>query len=143
MPVYDEVWNCTIEEYLRDNPDATFHIVIASEIMEHLTQEDAFAVMEKLKRRLAENGVLIVTVPNGKTPGGEGFDGNVLHKHQSGFDVADFETRGFATKIIPRLHISGRMPHLLGTAWHIIRRGKPAQGIIAVYRSASKEKVMK
>ncbi len=141
--IYDEVYNGPIQDYLRDHLATRFNVILASEVMEHLGRDNALRVVEELKKHLTPEGVLIITVPDGDTPGGEGFDGNALHKHQSGFEASDFENRGFATKIIPRLHISGRMPHLLGTAWHLLRRGKKPQGIMAVYRSTSKEQVIK
>lgn len=134
LPVYDEVFNDTIEDYLRDHPATRFDVILASEVLEHLDPDTALNVMDELKKRLAKDGVLIITVPDGWTPGGEGFDGNKLHKHNSGFDVVDFTQRGYTTTLIPRLHISGRVPVLLGTAWHVFRRGKKPQGIMAVWR---------
>lgn len=132
--VYDEIQNCTIEDYLNDKPGRKFDVIIASEVLEHLDPENAYNVMDELKKRLTPDGVLIVTVPDGDTPGGEGFDGNKLHGHRGGFEEKEFQIRGFRTDIIPRLHISGRAPAIMGTLWHLIRRGKRPQGILAVWR---------
>jgi SAM-dependent methyltransferase len=132
--IYDELFNGTIEEYLRDCPNTRFDAIIASEVIEHLDPDTALNVMDELKRHLNPGGVLIITVPDGWTPGGEGFDGNELHKHNSGFEIHDFTKRGYTTSVIPRLHISGRVPAMLGTAWHVFRRGKKPQGIMAVWR---------
>jgi len=137
VSIYDEVFNGTIEDFLSNHPNTRFDAIIASEVIEHLNPDAALNVMDELKKRLIKGGVLIITVPDGWTPGGEGYDGNELHKHRSGFDEADFTQRGYATTLIPRLHISGRIPTLLGTAWHVLRRGKKPRGIMAVWRKTA------
>jgi SAM-dependent methyltransferase len=49
---------------LRDLP-GEFDVVIASEVLEHLTDEDLDIVLAAVRERLAPGGKLVVTVPNG------------------------------------------------------------------------------
>jgi len=60
--------------------------------LEHLTKEEAFALMEKMERWAKKK--VILTTTNGYLFQDD-YDGNLLQEHKSGWDVEDFTTRGY------------------------------------------------
>lgn len=49
-------------------PQATFDLVLANQVLEHLTVDDAFAVVTAAFSHLSESGRLVATVPNAAHP---------------------------------------------------------------------------
>lgn len=73
----------------------SFDLVIASHVLEHLPENDAWKVLKNMER-IAKKQVIMVT------PIGEHYhqleDGNILQLHLSAFTPKDFEKRGYMIK---------------------------------------------
>lgn len=91
------VLNGSAPESLRLFPDKSFDSVLLLDVLEHMTRESGFKVLEEAKR-LARISVHVFT-PQGFMPqhvgptddDGWGFIGNELQTHVSGWDVEDFD----------------------------------------------------
>ena len=75
-------------------PDNSFDVVIASQVIEHLEQEEAWKLIEKMNK-IARKQVIV------STPIGECYhpevDGNELQLHKSYYFPKDLELKGFKT----------------------------------------------
>lgn len=60
--VLDRVWNVDIEQTELDYPDGHFALLLCGDVLEHL--RDPWQVLRRLRRLLAADGVLLVSVPN-------------------------------------------------------------------------------
>lgn len=73
-------------------PPKSFDVVLANQVIEHLTKKDAFNLIAKMEK-IAKKQVIIST-PIGSIEDPH-HDGNKYQKHQSAFMPADFEKMGY------------------------------------------------
>lgn len=89
------------DEYLTEDvrkvnfPARSFDIVLASHVLEHMDEKDAWKVLENMER-MAKKQVIV------GTPIGEHYhpaeDGNIWQLHKSAFTPEEFEKRGYKIK---------------------------------------------
>lgn len=76
-------------------PPKSFDLVMASHVLEHMSKNDAWKVLENMER-MAKTQVIAVT------PIGEHYhqleDGNIWQLHKSAFTPKDFEDKGYKIK---------------------------------------------
>lgn len=70
----------------------SYDIVFASEVIEHLLFGDGIKLLDRME--LWARKKIILTTPNGFISQ-NGFDGNDLQEHKSGWTTIDFKKRGF------------------------------------------------
>ena len=75
-----------------DLPDASYDAVVMFDLLEHLEHGDALVLLHRAER--IARRVVILTTPNGFVPQ-EGYGGNDLQRHRSGWTVADLEREGY------------------------------------------------
>lgn len=78
-----------VDEIFGDN---SFDLVIASDLIEHLTKEEGLQLI-KLMEKIARKKVIILT-PNGFLEQGV-YDDNEFQIHKSGWEVEEFESMGY------------------------------------------------
>lgn len=79
----------------------SFDLVIALDVIEHITKEEGFELMRQCEE-IARKGVIIET-PKGYVPQNidiQGHGGDEWQTHRSGWDVTDFTERGY--KVLER-----------------------------------------
>jgi SAM-dependent methyltransferase len=94
----------------------SFDVVMALDVIEHLTKDDGWKLLDKLEA-VARRRVVVFT-PNGFLRQGER-EGNPLQLHRSGWTLMDFEERGYRV-----VGING-LRYLRGEQW--VPRVRPAQ----------------
>ena len=70
----------------------SFDCVLASDLIEHLSKEDGFKLLDQMER-ISKDKVIVYT-PNGFLPQGEEY-GNPMQKHISGWTVKEMRARGY------------------------------------------------
>jgi len=70
----------------------SFDAVIAIEVLEHLTKQEGFKLLEKMSKWAKKK--VIVTTPNGYLFQ-EGYDNNPLQEHRSGWNIEELKKLGF------------------------------------------------
>lgn len=73
----------------------SFNIILACEIIEHLSKEDAHGLLKDLER--IANGRIIISTPNINFSQGEIY-GNIHEIHKTRWSVGDFRRSGFKVK---------------------------------------------
>jgi hypothetical protein len=96
-------------------PQKSFDAVVALDLIEHLTKEDGYRLIDGMES-VARRKVVIFT-PNGFLPQ-EPYDGNIYQRHISGWSAAEMEERGY--------HVYG------------IQGWKPLRGELAAIRNRPK-----
>lgn len=81
-----------VKTYLEKMPDNSFDLVIALDLIEHLTREDGFWLIAQMER-LARKKIVIFT-PNGFVPQTP-YDNNPFQEHISGWEIPEMEERGY------------------------------------------------
>jgi 2-polyprenyl-3-methyl-5-hydroxy-6-metoxy-1,4-benzoquinol methylase len=67
-------------DYLSEH-QGTYHTIIACDILEHLTRDEAFSFLEALRRALVEGGQVLLRLPNGAAPRGAVYQlGDLTHE---------------------------------------------------------------
>lgn len=89
--VYDNVLRCDVR--FLPFRDVSFDIVIASQIIEHLTKDDGLRLLTNLERVSKE--MVIITVPVGYNSKQHLEDENPWQIHQSAWNPDEFKTRGY------------------------------------------------
>jgi SAM-dependent methyltransferase len=73
-------FNAIYAEDLRAFPDNTFDLVVAFDVLEHLSQENIAAYMAEVQRILNDKGVFVARFPNGDSPFGlRAQNGDITH----------------------------------------------------------------
>jgi SAM-dependent methyltransferase len=75
-----------------DVPDRSFDAVAMFDLIEHLDREEGVELLRRAER--IARRVVVLTTPNGFVDQ-DGYDGNELQRHRSGWTVADLERQGF------------------------------------------------
>jgi len=73
-------------------PPSSYDIVMASEVLEHLSKEDGYKLIAKMEQWARKK--VILTTPNNFIPQ-DVFDDNPLQEHLSGWQAMDFKKIGF------------------------------------------------
>jgi len=89
--VYDDVLRCDIR--FLPFRDASCDIVLASQIIEHLSKNDGLTLIKDLER--ISKGKIIITVPVGYNPKRHLEDDDPWQIHKSAWHPDEFKTRGF------------------------------------------------
>ena len=85
-------------------PDKSFDVVIALQVLEHLTKEEAWQLLNRMEK-IARKQVVVAT-PIGHMHHPE-VDGNPLQAHKSAFHPQDFQKRGYKVLKFGRKSILG------------------------------------
>lgn len=96
--------------------DKSFDVVMASQVLEHMSKRDAFSLLRKIERWADK--LVIISTPIGKVFY-DTDDGNPLQKHKTFFYPEDFQKKGY--KII---RIGGKSLFAEGSG--LIHRIRPA-----------------
>ncbi len=72
--------------------DKSFDVIVALDLIEHLTKEEGHKLLEDFER-IAKKKIIIFT-PNGFVPQGE-YDGNTYQIHKSGWGFKEMEKKGY------------------------------------------------
>lgn len=95
--LYDKIYWCDVWEALNEMPMSAcsprFDVIFFMATIEHFEKEEGIYLIKILKRRLAKNGVLIITTPNGYEEQ-SATDNNPRDEHKCGWDLRDFEALG-------------------------------------------------
>lgn len=114
--LYDELYCQTGQQYLVDNPGETFDIILICEVLGYLkTKKDAFSLLTGLESRLQPGGVLILSVPDGKS-----------NSSPHVFKCGDFTAQGYQVERIIKEGFS--LGHIVGPiakTWWTLRWGQP------------------
>jgi hypothetical protein len=111
--IYDDVWEGDITK--RDDL-GQFDIVIACEVLEHLTRTDSEDLLARLE--FATLNTIIVSTPNGPDLRGP-IGANESEAHLSAWSVKDFRSRGYEVRGVgSRLHRGKHLGRLTAVAWH-------------------------
>jgi ubiquinone/menaquinone biosynthesis C-methylase UbiE len=108
--VHDQYYQMDVREGLQVFGDKSFDLVIAIDLIEHMTKEEGLALIKEMER-IAKKRVLIST-PNGfvvnriedspavlqMSDGTKVKDFNQLMNHQSGWTVGEFRKLGYTVK---------------------------------------------
>ena len=99
LRIYDEI-HCIdvleIDKYLKTN----YHIIIVSELVEHVKKNDGLKLIEMLEK-ICTN-LLIITTPQGPTYHNKHVDGNKHNTHISEWKDIDFKKMGFSIKLVDK-----------------------------------------
>lgn len=90
--IHDEYHLMNIKEIARDFGPGSFDCVLASDVIEHLTERDALDLVHQMEK-VASKKVIIYT-PNGFLPQGEKY-GNPLQRHLSGWTAERMRQLGY------------------------------------------------
>lgn len=58
----DKVFIGSCEDFIKDLPDGYFDVIYFNDVLEHLV--DPYSVLEKMKLKLSEKGIIISSIPN-------------------------------------------------------------------------------
>lgn len=70
----------------------SFDVVLCGEILEHLTKEEGYELIKKMKKWTKNK--IVITTPNGYL-WQDSYDSNLLQEHKSGWNVKELEKLGF------------------------------------------------
>lgn len=90
--IHDDYRNMSILEIGTAFAPGSFDVVLACDVIEHLTKEDGFKLLEQMEK-IARKRTIIFT-PNGFLPQGEEF-GNPYQRHISGWTADEMTARGY------------------------------------------------
>jgi len=90
--IHNDYLNAQVLEIGERLSNESFECVLASDLIEHLTKEDGWKLLEMMER-IAKRKVIVYT-PNGFLPQGE-VDGNAWQAHKSGWTPAEMIARGY------------------------------------------------
>ena len=86
---YDHVYNCTIQEYLKEKSHR-FDCVMMTDVLEHFDKDEGNAVIsEIINNRLNPGGILLISTPAVWIEQGAAY-GNELETHRSLWHFTDF-----------------------------------------------------
>ncbi|MEM2144613.1 MAG: methyltransferase domain-containing protein [Candidatus Jordarchaeaceae archaeon] len=85
-----------------------FSIVLASELIKHMTKKDGERLIREYERVLSPNGLIILTSPRGFCPQSARY-GNIFETHRSGWTEKDFHKFGFDCIFIGKPMITSRI----------------------------------
>jgi 2-polyprenyl-3-methyl-5-hydroxy-6-metoxy-1,4-benzoquinol methylase len=135
LPIYDELHNCSGQQYLADHPKESFDIILLLEVVEHDSKEESHKLLASLEGRLNPGGLMIVSTPDGFSEGAEGYAGNEDNRHVSGWRAADFRWRGYTIFKVRKGVNWGFVVNTVAALWFIFKQGrKPVTHTIVAYR---------
>lgn len=70
--------------------DPKFDLVMLTAVIEHFEKEEGFRLLGLIKRRMRNNGMLVITTPNGFSPQRAAPD-NPNEEHKSGWTIEDVD----------------------------------------------------
>ena len=128
LGIYDEVIQHDLTRGI-PFPDKSFDITIASHIIEHLTKDKGFTLINEIER--VSRAQVIISCPRGKTRSNIN-DLNPKIHHRSEWFETDFNKLGYQIQII-RWNL-GKVPDLV-FSWHQKIRGRlPPYSVILAHK---------
>lgn len=92
LNTHDELFQGDVRSLDQHFQPGQFDACIALDVIEHLTKQDGFKLIEQMER-IARHKVIFLT-PSGFLPQ-HSFDDNNLQEHLSGWETAEMEQRGY------------------------------------------------
>jgi len=132
LGLYDELYNCNVLNI--PYQDNFFDIVIASEIIEHLSREDGFKMMDEIER--VSRKLVIITTPRGFMKQ-EAAEGNNHQEHRSGWHSTDFKKRGYSVEIA-NTRMMTRLVRMVDTMRRVVFNLKRRPDALVVVKTLSK-----
>ena len=129
--LYDEVH---VLDVTKELPLNEYGVIILSHLIEHLSKEEAFALLARLEKMCT--GVIVVACPYGDTTGLEPMSHDF---HISAWVERDFEALGYKTRHLRFSHRAGRAVALFEALWYKLR-GKRRGGVLVAWKNAKEEK---
>jgi ubiquinone/menaquinone biosynthesis C-methylase UbiE len=90
--IHNEYYNFNVLDIGEEFSDNSYECVVASDLIEHLTKEDGYRLIEMMER-IASKRVIIFT-PNGFLKQGE-YDENPFQVHLSGWHPEEMKAKGY------------------------------------------------
>ena len=128
LPLYDDIKyaNATDLPY----NDKSFDIVIAPELIEHLTRSEGHKFIEEINR--VSSYMCILTTPKGYYKIENPADDNDKMNHRSGWEESDFLEKGFTVKVVDKTNLRRRSLKFFDNIRRILfRLGERPKGLIA------------
>ena len=97
---YDNVWKQTWQEWFENNREKKYDIVVAFEMIEHLTREDAMNFLKQVKC-ISKKAIIVTPI---KFERQEEYEQNVYQTHRSLMTAEDFRLNGFNVEILGTLN---------------------------------------
>ena len=92
LGIHNKYYNIDVLDIGKKFKENSFDCVLASDLIEHLSKEDGFKLIEMMEK-IAKKKVVIFT-PNGFLPQGE-YNNNPWQVHKSGWSVEEMRRRGY------------------------------------------------
>ena len=81
--------------------DKSFDLIVAFDVLEHLTCIEIAEILKSMKKKLKSNGVILARFPNGDSPLGLKYqNGDITHKTFIGSDMAKYFANSIGGEII-------------------------------------------
>jgi len=125
LKIYDQVFHADILNI--PFPDNSFDVVLAAEVIEHLTKNDGYQMMQEVER--VAKDLIIITTPEGWQKQGS-YDKNKYQMHVSGWEAKEFENEGYNVIIYDKQEFT-RLLKLIDKIRRFIFRLDEIKGIIA------------
>jgi len=125
LKIYDQVFHADILNI--PFPDDSFDVVLAAEVIEHLTKNDGYQMMQEVER--VAKDLIIITTPEGWQKQGS-YDKNKYQMHVSGWEAKEFENEGYNVIIYDKQEFT-RLLKLIDKIRRFIFRLDEIKGIIA------------
>jgi 2-polyprenyl-3-methyl-5-hydroxy-6-metoxy-1,4-benzoquinol methylase len=122
--LYNVLYGVTAQQYLVDHPHQYFDLILLLEVVEHMSKPESFKMLEDLEKRLNPGGLLIVSTPDGFSEGAEGYAGNEVNRHVSGWNTGDFTSRGFTVFRVRKGVNWGFVVNAFASLWFIFKQGR-------------------
>ena len=69
-----------VESYLNNTESNSLNLILAKDILEHISQEDSQRILDECYRILTKDGMLLIQMPNGSSPFGlRNFNNDLTH----------------------------------------------------------------
>jgi len=123
--LYDEVH---VVDVTKEIPEGEYGVIIVSHLIEHLSKEDAFALLRKLEAMCT--GVIVIACPYGDTTTAKA---RSLDSHISAWYEKDFNDLGYKTRHMRFSHRAGRAIALFEAFWYWLR-GSRRGGVLVAWK---------
>lgn len=111
--IHDEYHQASLLDIKHIFEPASFNVVLASDVIEHFSEEDGLNLLEQMES-IAKKKVVIYT-PNGFLPQGEEY-GNPMQKHLSGWTVKRMKSLGY--RVLGIQGVKCLRGEMAGIKWH-------------------------
>lgn len=109
--VYDKVIICNCLKAMHFLEDNKYDIIFATEVLEHFKKKKVHFLLDKLLKKLTDDGSIIITIPIGKEKAilkQKDVFGNMHEAHKSFLTIEDFEKYHIKHKVNDGVFMIGR-----------------------------------